>query len=131
MLAVSLVAAIFAASVEGSSPPTTAVQRYMKAMAVCRQKSDTDGQFCLGDLLEPSETDLDLAYKAALKRAAEQGRMNELKAAQAAWSKYQLAQCDFEHAQFRGGTAYQSIGYGCLIRLNAERIDDLSRGANQ
>ena len=109
----------------------TTVQRYKQDMAVCTQKSDMDGQQCLADLLEPSEIELDLAYKAALKKAKAQARVVELKTAQSAWSKYASAQCDFEHAQFRGGTAYHSVGYICRIRLNAERIDQLSRGANQ
>ena len=111
--------------------PTTLAQLYDAAISACTAMADVAGRQCLADLLEPSHSDLERSYGAAMATATAQGRAPELRQAQNEWANFTSAQCRFEQAQFRGGTAYLSADHICQIRRNAARADELSRVAGQ
>ena len=116
---------------QAGNAPASAVQRYGEAISACTAMADVDGRRCLADLLEPSHSDLERSYGAAMAIATAQGRAPELRQAQNEWANFTSAQCRFEQAQFRGGTAYLSVDHICQIRRNAARADELGRVANQ
>ena len=130
-LVAMVLAAFLPVAAASASVPSAAADEYGKKVAICTAKTDIDGQQCLAGLLTPVADQVKRTYKEALVRATMHERAAELRNAQAAWAKFVDAQCEFDLAQFRGGTGYWSVGYICRIERTAARIDDLSRGAGQ
>jgi len=111
--------------------PNAATEEYGQKIVACTAKADVDGEQCLAELLAPVSEQLNRTFEAALVVAANESRLVELRQAQASWTKFVDAQCDFDMAQFRDGTGRWSVGYICRIERTATRIDELKRVAGQ
>jgi uncharacterized protein YecT (DUF1311 family) len=60
-----------------------------------------------------------------LMAKTEKGQQAKLKALQLAWIKFRDLKCDYESAQYEGGTIYPFVQESCLAEMTRQRNKDL------
>lgn len=104
--------------------------------AECGGGSQVEIGACVVDTLQRVDATIDMYLGFAMSSAEELDNVTEravavpaLEAAQAAWSAYRDAHCDYVGATFGGGSGTSIAINSCKIELGRDRAKDLMRYA--
>ena len=100
----------------------------------CGGSSQVEIGACVADTLERVDATVDIYLGFAMSSAAELDDVTDrtvavpaLETAQAAWSAYRDAQCDYVGATFGGGSGTGIAINSCKIKLGRGRAEELMR----
>ena len=90
----------------------------------CQELSQAPMNACYAAIAREAEAARERSY-ANLEKSLDQAEKVRLAAAETAWRAYRDADCRYEAAFYEGGTLQPTIYGTCLIRLTAQRTDEL------
>jgi uncharacterized protein YecT (DUF1311 family) len=100
----------------------------------CGGSSQVEIGACVAETLQRVDQTIDVFLGFAMRSAEELDEVTgrsvtvpALEAAQAAWSSYRLAHCDYVGATFGGGSGTGIAINSCKIELGRERAEELMR----
>lgn len=100
----------------------------------CQGSSQVEIGACVSETLQRVDETIDIYLGFAMSSAGELDEVTgrtvtvpALEAAQAAWSSYRLAQCDYIGATYGGGSGTGIAINSCKIELGRKRAEELMR----